>query len=77
MSARPPERVERLAYFAAKRLLESGTEPITLSVSCTTRALKIRCTGRTSSSGLEDRIAALSGTLRMEDDVIVIEIPCE
>ena len=78
MSARPPERVERLAYFTTKRLLESDAQPMTLSISSTASRLSMRCTGRVISPGLEVGVSALSGTLQdEEDDVIVIEIPCE
>ena len=76
IESRPPARVERLAYLTAKRLLETDGRAISLTISCTLDQLRLVCSGRTIPEGLSDRVAALSGTLRMDDDVIVLEIPC-
>ena len=77
MDARPPARVERLAYFVTKRLLEAADDPIGLTIACTPDRLTMTCRGRALPDGIDDRVAAVSGTLQIVDgDMIVMEVPC-
>jgi signal transduction histidine kinase len=77
-----PVAAARVVYLAAREATyvgaAAGADGIRLTVARTPHAVVLDvCPGFTPSTGLDDRVGAIGGTLRPTDGMLHVEVPCE
>lgn len=77
-----PVAVARVVYLAAREATHTRQTPgagaVTLAVARTPGSVVLEVSpGFTPSTGLEDRVGAMGGSLRRTDGMLALEVPCE